>query len=182
MKSFRTAFVLLMLAAVLVLLIWMFWPRQATKTVASAPKATSLPTAATPKFAFKPARVEAPKAAPAPAGQKPESMPTPAPVSELRVSNDFGEVEMTVGQPMLLPLKSGKFLGFTPKLLPDGNLLLDINLEQRTYDPGLDQVTTTGQGLRFVEAPGESINFPLPDESGFSMTPKWKSIDPSPTR
>jgi hypothetical protein len=62
--------VLLFVQAVLIallalLLVWTFWPRQAAKTVASMPKATSLPTAATPESAFKPAQVEAPKLAPA---------------------------------------------------------------------------------------------------------------------
>jgi len=138
--------------------------------VAEAPAALkSLALAPTPK----PIQVEAPKVAPVLAsdlGQGAEPVSTANP----DLTNDFGMIEVTAGQPMRLPLKSGKVIDFTPKLLPGGNMefLLNVKMEVQMSDG----IYSVGQGYRFILAHGESINFPQSGNyDGFSLTPVWKS-------
>jgi len=162
--------------ALAALLTWMLWPSKDAQPAAASSRPASLPVSALTKPATTSA-VEAPKLAPvgpSDTPSKPESVAglsgpiliTDFVAEPVGNGRNFGTVELRDGVTTKLLTASGHWFVIHPKLLPDGRMQMDLDIEQDdgTVVRSLPQhISTLGHTYGTAGGPDGDVDF----------TPHW---------
>jgi len=168
----RAFAVAIMVIALIVLLVWKFWPAEIAQPVDSLPRETPLESGAQ----LRPAPgmvVDTPVAAPvAPSANyipgsaanngASNGLPAPVIVKDAVVDKNgvlnFGEVEFSSGVPVQLLLTSGRRLNINPMILAGGNLQLDTEIVSADGLPALGEDGNPVWGRHSILSRNDPIN------------------------